>query len=276
MEKKYIVLKLPRYGLSNKIITYCKLMIIARESKQELLFVGWAHIAIGPYLRKEKNKRRYNGMLKSSSVLQYHFVKFFKKKHLDNYQEVLIAHSHFNIDPLISDISYFVNEFDFVKNSFYNLIQKKILNQLAEMDKVKVGIHIRLGDFKNSNSHTPITYYLNIINKLRASCSNLPITDFSDGRKEELESILVLENVTMFNSGNDLIDLLQLSSADAVVTTKGSSYSYWAAFLAKKSVIHHPKSWVKLCRPQHIIGASFEGVLDLHMELPKNLLNDLL
>ena len=124
-----------------------------------------------------------------------------------------------------------------------------------------IGVHIRRGDFVKNGSAVNLDYYIQVIKTIRfINGNNLPVTVFSDGHRAELNPILQLNNVEIFDSKDDLIDLLTLSKSKILITSIGSSYSYWAAFMNNGVVIHHPKSWVPQCRPVEINKENFEGL----------------
>ncbi len=98
------------------------------------------------------------------------------------------------------------------------------------------------------------------------------MTIFSDGLDYELKEILELDQTNRFHNQNDLVDVITLSKSKILMTTKESSYSYWAAFLSDGAVLHHPETWVTQCRDQKTNEIVFDGLINTSEALPDLLL----
>jgi len=262
--KAALYLKFPRYGLCNKIITWAKAFVWCKENDADLFVKSWVHIPIGSVLRREKSKRWYKNFFVTPTLpllKKIHFRNASVIKSLNDHKNNAEQYYKFESTPLIEDIpllSCYRNE---IISSFFGMIEEEQLMILDKIKTPKIGVHIRRGDFITNGSVLDLTYYINIINDLRKINGNsLEVVIFSDGHEEELLSVLELPNVSLFQTVNDLIDLIVLSKSEILVTTKGSSYSYWAGFISNAVIIHHPETWVKECRPKEINTVKYEGV----------------
>lgn len=112
-----------------------------------------------------------------------------------------------------------------------------------------VAVHVRLGDFVQASEgkvlstqgdgiRIPLSWYENILKRLRKRYPDRPIEMFSDGTEKELQPLLQ-SGARLYQSGSDITDLLAMSSASLLVGSN-SSYSRWAAFLGNM-----PSIWLK-------------------------------
>ncbi|QXP80019.1 MULTISPECIES: alpha-1,2-fucosyltransferase [Winogradskyella] len=262
--KAELYLKFPRYGLCNKIITWAKAFVWCKENDADLFVKSWVHVPIGSVLRREKAKRWYRNFFITPSMPFLKKIKFFKAPIIHSIDDDKIKGNQyykFESTPLITDIPLLANYRNEIITSFFEMIEEKHLKTLEQIKSPIIGVHIRRGDFITNGSVLDLTYYIDVINDLRKiNGNNLEVVIFSDGHENELLSILELPNVSLFKTVNDLIDLIVLSRSEILVTTKGSSYSYWAGFISDAAVIHHPETWVKECRPEKINTLKYEGV----------------
>ena len=101
------------------------------------------------------------------------------------------------------------------------------------------------------------------------------VSSVFNGFEKELKPLLEEPDVYYFKPVNDLVDLLVLSSSKVIITTKASTYSYWAAFISDAIVLHHPKTNVPQCRPDDFNKVHFEGAVDPEKPLPDQLIHEL-
>ena len=125
------------------------------------------------------------------------------------------------------------------------------MEEYRQLTSPEIGLHVRRGDFRKLADgetfgedgcvQTPLEYFIDVVRKIRKGAqSELPVTVFSDARKNELEQLLKLGNVYFSEKRKDIIDLLWLSKSKIIVCSPSSTFSYWAAFLSSAYVVHHP------------------------------------
>lgn len=251
---------IPRAGLGNRLLVWARAMVFSYLNNAEFYIIGLNKFHIGPILRKEKSKRFYLTSFRFRIPFNDYFNYYLSNKKdalfepkidkLNNLGKNKIV--IFNKIPHWSD--YF-NELkiyrNFIKAQLLDLSHKKVLNKYFEAESPNIGIHIRMGDFRKVSNieemkkfglaRTPIYYFIDCIKKIRSSIGEcIPVTVFSDGSEKELTEILSLPNIKLFTSGNDLADLLILSKSKIIITSAGSTFSYWAAFLSDADIIHNP------------------------------------
>jgi hypothetical protein len=277
--ERVLLLKFPRFGLGNKLITWAKAYIWSINNHAQLKVGGWSHIPFGSILRGDKNWRLYFGFFKNKNSC-FLFSKFRNKNRIiisniaDKPQKCFKFYQ-FEASAYISDLKQLMDYREAILSEFLSMTKEKHLNKAKSIDNPIVGVHIRRGDSVKNGSVVNLSYYTDVINKLRTINKNLPVTIFSDGYEHELSPVLDLPNVQLFKSVNDLVDLLVLSKSRILVTNLGSSYSYWAAFISDGIIIHHPQSWVSQCRPPSINTRVFEGSIPETEDCPEQLINDI-
>jgi len=142
------------------------------------------------------------------------------------------------------------------KSELFNNLSETIKNKIRLLEVIDVAIHIRLGDFKKLNesddfskvgaTRTPKEYFLNHIKKIKSIHPSFVFHIFTDGYESELDSILREKNVFLFKSINDIVDLYQMSKSRILITSAGSTYSYWAGFIGECQIIQHPDHVIKI------------------------------
>src|SRR5205814_6225928 len=90
---------------------------------------------------------------------------------------------------------------------------------------------------------------------------DLPVTIFTDGREDEIADVLALPNTHMAERNADIVDMMLLARSRCLVVSAGSTFSYWAGFLADCPVIMHPSHLAPI-RPQAVGHRIFEGPLN--------------
>jgi hypothetical protein len=245
---------------------------------------NYHQIKIGPWLRGEKSKRKYEGFFIFEKSLAGDLMDKMKVNRLDKMS--LIHEPPLDKDEIELDKNYIFSEIpdyrhyfdglqenrELVLSLFWELVSPRIKSRLKKLQSPCIGVHIRMGDFKvpaegiafGTVGHTrsPEQYFIEMvlaIRKMRGSC--LPVSVFTDGRKEELKKLFQLENIYMVEGNNDLTDILLLSKSKIIITSAGSTFSYWAAFLSEAMVIMHPTYEGIKIRPGKMKEKVYEGAL---------------
>lgn len=278
MNKKTVYLKFERFGLCNKIIMWAKAFVFSYNNNAVLKTSSWFHVPIGTILRGENTLRLYSGFFNNEQTALFlnPFTSSFNKVSSIEKQDIEFRRIFFQGTPYITDLVDLAPYRALIIESFFKMIKKGHVESINKQESPVIGVHIRRGDFNKIGNAIDISYYVNLINSIRnLSGKELAVTVFSDGHDEELKEILVLNNVARFKSKNDLVDLVVLSKSKLLITSLGSSYSYWAAFIGDSIVIHHPDTWVVQCRNKEINKNIFEGVIPKEGEWPELLISNI-
>jgi hypothetical protein len=260
-----VICKLPKAGLGNQLFPIMKAFVFGRLNNLEVIVTGYHWLKLGPYLRKEKTKRRYYGYF----IFQKTWIgELFDKRKIKKAQkngvvlepplQVMATGTIENKSFEFSEPPSFRNFFaglnmhrSLTKKIFWELLNDSIKKKLEKKMSPCIGVHIRMGDFPRlkpgedfrgvGQVRTPEKYFMDVIRDIREiHGSSLPATIFTDGFRSEFEQLFTLENISMSEGNSDIVDMVLLSRSEIIVTASGSTFSYWAGFLSDVPVILHP------------------------------------
>lgn len=279
--------KLPNAGLGNQLFPLLSAYLFGKHNNLPVVTTGYHRFKIGPYLRGEKSKRRYSNYFTFQKNL---IGSWLDSRKISAYQNCRLVK-----DPSISEkpdennktlyefgaIPHWSDYFSGLKDHrqevvdiFFSLIRKEIIDEVNNLQAPCVGVHIRMGDFrklqlgqdfgKQGAVRTPETYFIQMIENIREiNGRSLPVSVFTDGYRNELKNLLALENVQIIEGNKDIVDLLLLSRSRLIVTSAGSTFSYWSAFLADVPVVRHMEHLHQPIRPASVNEKYYEGPLQI-------------
>lgn len=246
--------RLPASGLGNKISVWARASVFSELNNSRLYVSGWSQFKIGPWLRNERKKRIYWKCFKSVSaydLLQLYikmaFAQLTFNPHLvkGKFKSQLIIFNHYRMD--FDDIK---PHRDIIIHSFLQNLSFRIQQKLNSLTIPYISVHIRRGDFKNGVHLTPISFYFNLILKIRnISGWKVPVTIYTDAFEEEVESLFSIGSIHYASTKDDIEDLIEMSRSRLIISAARSTFSYWACFFGNSVVIKHPDEWFTTLRP---------------------------
>lgn len=78
------------------------------------------------------------------------------------------------------------------------------------------------------------------LNLLSNARKELPATIFSVGKDEELAPLPAVLGVQWAERNPDIVDLLLMAQSQLIIFSAGSTFGYWAGFLADAPLLLHP------------------------------------
>lgn len=276
----YCYAKLPRAGLGNMLFVWARARIFAQLNDLPFAVSSWKHFNIGTFLRRERSKRIYAGYF--SGTEEWGTLK--SSWMLRNYTQVIeppvaplaCGATHKTV-YIFNQIPHWDNFFrdikpqrQFIREEFYRVLAPVHRETVECASPPIIGVHVRQGDFRPLRIgedfaqvgavRTPLKYFEDVINNIRqVHGSSLPVTIFSDGHDHELAPLLEMPNVVRAEKNADVGDLLLLSASRIIVTSAGSTFSYWSAFLSDSPVIMHPDHIHASLRPVEVNKRFYEG-----------------
>lgn len=281
-----VVCRLPKTGLGNQLFPLLKAYLFADLNKFPVKVTGYNQFKIGPYLRGDKSKRKYKGY--------FTFEKGILGEQVDRY--MLLKYRHYEVLPepgicklinakgkqlyLFYRLPHWSDYFHELKDHrrlviklFMSVLAPRILDKFNQGQAPFIGLHARMGDFRKlkegedfSNSgvvRTPIEYFIYVVKGIRSiHGSDLPVSIFTDGHAYELKELLHLANIQVVEGNPDIVDLLLLSKSKIIITSAGSTFSYWAGFLSDAALIMHPDHIYQSIRPGNMQQRFYEGPFD--------------
>ena len=142
---------------------------------------------------------------------------------------------------------YFLGYEEEVKNllHFPISLRTKVQNKLDAIKKKKVGIHLRLGDYRAKNIEGvfhKIDYSLYLNDATKKFGDDYEFLIFSDDLNL-LKQEVNLKNFVNLKNDNEIEDLYSLSQCDSTIISN-SSFSWWGSFLGKtKEKVICPDKW---------------------------------
>jgi Glycosyl transferase family 11 len=277
-----VICDLPRAGLGNQLFPLLKAAAFARINGMPLFISGYGQLKIGPYLRREKIKRNYNGYFTFEKGILGRQVERLRLNRYRAFEPVaepavapLASGEPANKKYIFSEIPHWNDHFaglrehrDLVLPLFRELIKPALCDNAFGMERPCIGVHIRMGDFRKLQAgeqfgnagavRTPEAYFIDVITAIRKIAgTDLPVSVFTDGYKDELRDLLAIGNITLVEGNADMVDLLLLSRSRIIVASANSTFSYWAAFLSDAPAILHPDHIHARIRP-----ILYEGPMD--------------
>lgn len=257
--KPVVFIKIPKSGLGNCLLVWAHALVFAQMNGMELISGRWKRFRWGAIIRGEKKNRRYAGYFHETS-----YLKLIKLK-------LLIVFSKREIDPEIKQIGptrrkkvyvftkgtpdddlfkHLIMYEELIRRELYNLLTPVLKKKYQQCKSPEIAIHVRRGDFKIANPVTPNQFFIDAIHNIReAFNAELPVTIFTDAADSEIEDILAMNGVAVSQNEEDILDILQMSKSKFLVLSRSSTFSYWAAFLSRATVIMSDDDWQREIKP---------------------------
>jgi hypothetical protein len=284
-----------RTGLAHSLLAWARCAIWCRETGATMLAPLWLRPRIGPYLRRERDKRNY--------ALLFHKGPYVGEP---KRAALLLTANRFYAEldlpapgyqPSKPTVVIFRNAMANNEKKLFHLVAAHapyLREQLVGMTRPRyvptkasapfIAAHIRLGDFHiataeqlrsgSTNSRIPPEWYAAVAQQLRAQLgANIPLVVFSDGSDAALAPILSLPSVTRSPRQPSVTDLLSISNASVLIAS-GSGFSHWGAFLGTVPRICYPGQ--ALSRSVKLVEAEIEtdGVSPIPDDFVRLLFND--
>ena len=293
----YVYPKICRAGLGNNLIIWARAELFAREHNLPLIAPRWSVFKIGPILRREKDWRLYGSLFTAGDgIAGLKRWLLFRRATIVGESSVesplvveqpgsrIIEFSYYSARP--DGVYKFVQmgEFfapliahaDFLKKRLATIVapeHQRVVDSL--FNEPFIGIHFRRGDkppleggklYPPDTDHPtlPTEWYVAALKDTRAKLGyDAPAIVFTDGRPEQTAPLTSLPNVRVAPPNNALVDLLLMAKSKIFISTLSSSFSAWAAMLAKIPNIHYPGRAFHLVdgRPELTIMTDLDGRL---------------
>src|SRR3990167_7194403 len=249
MRKVFCTANLPHGGLGSRLFAWANSVVFSYKNNIPLLSPRWYQLkTIGPFLRKEEDKRMYFNLFNK------------KKGEMTAFFRVLLKLISLKKTLTVEMISKEIKK-------------KKWLDKVAEFKEIPIGMHIRRGDFTAVDEtriaslesvvviQIPLPWYVNTLKRIRAEQGrNVPAYVCSDGRYEELKELLDLPNVTWIKTGSAIGDILTLSKSKLFLSSQ-SSFSGWISYFGQMPT---------LCYPGRLLGYNLVNKAGIYEFDPKN------
>jgi hypothetical protein len=224
-----------------------------------MLAPRWLYFRLGPYLRREVDKRSYHKLFRKDvyvhglrrlwllwGVRRFAAEQESQAKREGGTRIVVFENDSRNNGRFFKTI---LGRHEEVRSELLRIARPEHI-PTRNAEGPFIGIHVRMGDFTRvsdsaafrtpGNFQLPVEWYRDILLSIRrrAGCV-LPAQVFSDGNVELLRPLLELPNVSLANTHSALYDMVSLSQAVALISSS-SGFSMWAAYLGQVPRICFP------------------------------------
>ncbi len=256
---------LGRAGLGNMLFPWARCLLWCRRHRIPMLPPRWFRLRIGPFLRRELDKRMYHRVFRNAGPLA-----------LANRAARLLTLPHLPEpalgEPPGADRGVYV--FQGMDRFFAPLLGNHDVLRIELEAWLRpeyrpftpiprcIAVHVRRGDFSSPGSERPlrdghpnyripIEWYVRALRAIRSALpARVPALVFSDGRPGELIELLAEPQTSRHEAVSAATDLLTMSKAAALVGS-GSTFSRWATFLGQT-----PSRWYPGQRNESVLAGS--------------------
>lgn len=271
-------------GLGNMLFPWARCYLWCKDHGVPIIAPFWTKVRIGPYRRREKDKRNYQRF-------------FVHSGYIGGLRRLVLLATHRKVPEDQCEQS--LNSLDEDKvivvfggmEGWFGQMRSRHAEVLSELRRITkpaylntnfshmkfIGIHVRRGDFSvptdtrvlrlgKENSQIPLEWYVHALESIRVALGfEAQAIVFSDGSEMELKELLSLPGVKLCR-GAAITDLLALSQACGMIAS-GSTFGMWASFLGQA-----PCVWFPSQRKQFLVdkpdGQEVEPELDYGERLP--------
>lgn len=250
-----------RTGLGHSLLAWGRCAVWCRDTGATMLAPRWLRARVGPYLRRERDKRNYfllfhkgdyvSEPVRSALLLTANRV----YAELDLPERGTIA-AHRTVVVFRNALSHnerkmfhlVANDGPYLHDQLIRMTRSRYVPKPPEQPFI--ALHVRMGDFSAANSEQlkagatnsriPPAWYAAILMQLRKRLGHqMPAVLFSDGPDEALAPILTLPNVRRAPRQQSITDLLSIAQSSALIAS-GSGFSQWGSFLGSVPAISFP------------------------------------
>jgi hypothetical protein len=269
--------RLPRAGLGNRLFTWARAKLYADRHGLPMLAPRWAQVCVGPILRRQADWRWYTGLFRPAPGE----VGRARSEWLRATAAAAPEPADLDAPPPAGRVV-----FEGLADAFgrLNPHHAPVRRALLAASRPKwaahgtapppapIVMHVRRGDFvkpasmadllTTGNVQTPTDWFTAALTAVRrAAGRDVPAFVLSDGRPEELGGLFRLPEVRMGGTGSALGDIWQMSRANLLIGSGGSTFSLWSAYLGQMPAVFPPgqdPSYYKLANA----SGRYVGVFD--------------
>ena len=249
-------------GLGNGLFPWARAELFARSAKAPVLAPRWTRFRIGPYLRREPEKRRYGGFFRAAGHVRgiSRLVIRARARHLPEGQppQVYAEAQRSSLPSVVrfegtADLfTPLLGEHDFIRDKLWDMTREPLRAAAMAYPVPFVALHVRRGDITRQGfsandlsdvkQYTPLSWFKSMVSEVKqiASVRNLSIVVFTDGSAEELQELLVLEGVRLHDRRTAITDLWIMSQASLLFASGFSTFGMWASYLGGMPTLYAP------------------------------------
>lgn len=245
--------RLPRTGLGHALTVYARAFVYHARGQAEFVHPNWFKIRIGPYLRREADKRNYHRIIRTPQSWGLPCRHALRQLWMDKVSEAsfdptrdsqfLVVKDEGPLHPLTLNSYPFAAPYrDQLREAFASMT---IVPPKPRAQSPTIGVFHRSGDFRGMQpdsddprvlrthgyGYYPPEYAADALAKLREIAGwNVPAVLSTDADLQEVACILEQGNVEVSRTRSALANMLEMSQHDVLVMGT-SAYAKWSWFL---------------------------------------------
>ncbi len=263
--------QIPRTGLGHALGVYARAFVYHASGQAQFVHPNWFKIRIGPYLRREADKRDYHRIIKvpeAWGLPRRHAARrlWMKVVTEDTFDpkasgQFLVVRDDGPVHPRSWGAMNAANPYR--QQLFSAFRSMSVFEPRPREACPSIGVFHRSGDFKNISPSTtderlkrthgygyyPPEFAAEALSKVREIAGwQVPAVLSTDASLDEVAPILAEGAVRVSDSRSTLSNMLEMSRHDVIVM--GSSmYARWSWFLGSALAVtpvvgHSPKNWI--------------------------------
>lgn len=267
-----------RAGLGNALLPWARAELFARAWDVPVLAPWWGRPRIGPYLRREPDKRRYGRLFHArdhvDGIARAAIGAFGRRlaedEPVDAYAEAKRASRPHAVrfEGLGTLFAPLIDHHIFVRHKLWQMTVEPLRATGAAYGSRFVAMHVRRGDLTRQGfssralndevlQFTPLPWFVAMARALRRTDAfrALPLVVFTDGSTEELAALLRLEGVRLHPRQPAISDLWTMSHASLLFASGYSTFGMWASYLGGMPTVYAPGK-----RQQRVQGARASAI----------------
>ncbi len=258
---RYALPLVGRAGLGNELFPWARAELYARDTGTRIVAPAWASLRVGPYLRREPDKRRYG----SAFWAPHHVhgaraaaIRAFGRRIGESAPQAAEPAGRLALRPEVVVFSgiggYFAplrGGHAYLRDQLWNMTRAQ-LRTPPDAPARFIAMHVRRGDvtrqgmsqrqLEESPVYTPLAWFVAMARALRrdASRRGMPIVVFTDGSAEEVRELCAVEGVALAARAPAVADLWLMTRASALFASGFSTFGMWASFLGRMPTFYAP------------------------------------
>lgn len=268
---------LGRHGLGHSLPAWARCVVWSHQTGAPMIAPQWFKLRIGPYLRRERDKRNYFLLFRSpgyvAGLRRLRLLAGARRVMAGSDTGTLPARAQAGGDTIVvfknavvanskTHFHEFRDHHALLHSEIRRITRPRYLPK--PFAEATVAVHIRMGDFiahvseedlkaRLTNSRIPLSWYVESLAKVRGVLGrDVPAVVFSDGPDADLAAILSLPNVRRAPRQPSITDMLSIAQAQLLIAS-GSGFSTWGRFFGQVPAICFPGQsdvWAVVADPE--------------------------
>lgn len=272
-----------RFGLGHSLLAWARCVVWCHRSGATMLAPRWLRLRVGPYLRRERDKRNYfllfsgdgyvGGLRRAWCLWRYPVVDVESAAALATPQPGTVVVFH---NALADNERKHFHEV----HGYAKLLHRELTRitrpayRPAAPARPFIAVHVRMGDFSAPadaggirpgvhNVRLPVEWYAQMLVAVRRGVgAEVEALVFSDGDDVSLAPLLRLPATQRPPRRQSITDMLSIAQSGLLISS-GSGFSLWGAFLGEVPRICYPG--------QSVVAAHLDPMMEVECETADDL-----